>query len=104
MKRSTGFNLLREWATEIAVQYGPHGDIEVVEPGFPNAALTVDIELDRSLAQVLLWPTGSLEVRVVAIASGEAVATESHEMLGEDGLTELLAHTQRLLNKTQASR
>lgn len=96
-------DLLRAWASKLSEKYPAQGQVEVKEPSFPNGALTVDIDLDRTLAQVLLWPSGMLELRVVAVESSEEVATENHEVQDEHELAEVLRRAEMLVATTDAA-
>ena len=103
MNTRVKFDLLRGWASALAKKYSTQGQVEVKEPTFPNGAVTVDIDLDRTLAQVLLWSSGMLELRVVAVESGEEVTTENHQVQDEDELAEVLRRVEALVAATDAA-
>ena len=104
MTEDVKLDSLRKWASMAADEYAPNGQVEVKDPPFANSAVTVDIELERALAQVLLWPSGMLEFRVFAVESGEEVATEHHEVHGSDELVVVLRKVAELLAATEAAR
>lgn len=53
---------------------------------------------------VLLWPSGVLEFRVFAIESGEEVATEHHEVHGNEELVAVLRRVVELMAAAEAAR
>ena len=104
MIKDVKLDSLREWASMIADEYAPNGQVEVKDPLFANSAVTVDIELERTLAQVLLWPSGMLEFRVLAVESGEDLATEYHEVQANDELVGVLRKVAELMATAEAAR
>lgn len=106
MKRNNHFDFLRQWANKLADQYRSREgvEVEVIEPRHPNGALTVNVDFSRTLAQVVLWVTGMLELRVIAIESGAEVATESHELKEGRELSEILQHVETLVQETQVGK
>lgn len=97
------FEYFRRWASRLAETHRTDGEVDVLEPKYPNGAITVGVTLSRTLAQVLLWATGMLELRVIAIESGAEVATEVHELEDRQALSLVLQHAEDLVEKTQAS-
>jgi hypothetical protein len=97
-----GFDLVREWASTLRAAVLSSGEVVVGEPAFPSGGLTVDIDLDRTVGQVILWPTGMLELRVMAVESGDEVATESHQVRDAAELAAVLRRVEELVARTQA--
>src|SRR5689334_12101423 len=92
---------LKAWASILGAQYQGQGRVQVAESQHANGAIVVDIELDRTLAQVLLWPNRMLELHVIAIDSGHDVCLETHNIDSSDTLEAVLARASDLIAANQ---
>jgi hypothetical protein len=90
-------DFLRGWASSLTTVLQPGAEVEVQEPGLPNGALVVNVDASQTLAQVLLWPSGMLEFRVIAVESSEEAATESREIRTIDDLASVLRSVELMI-------
>lgn len=98
---NSNFDTLRAWAEAAQERLGARAEVRVQEPKFANGGLIVELELQRTVAQIMLWPSDMLDLIVLSTASPETVANEHHEVLDSDGLARILDHMERLLRSSE---
>jgi hypothetical protein len=86
----------------LGARYQGQGCVRVEEPKHVNAAIVVDIELDHTVAQVLMWPNGMLDLHVISIDSGHDIALETCEIDSGDTLETVLARASELIAANQS--
>ncbi len=95
------FNLstVRDWVASRLEEISDHGNVFVTEPTTEHGAISVDVDLQHTLAQVLLWPTGSLEIRIVDVESEKELVNEHREVAAPEELACVLESTRRLIRR-----
>lgn len=81
---------LRRWANHTKTAQERRGTVDIREPRFENGGLVVDMLLERAIAQVILWPSGMLDLTVLSTEPDGKEIQEHYEIKDEDDLTRVL--------------
>lgn len=89
------FEALNAWATSLTP-----AKVVVSGPKWERSAVTVDIELPDTVAQVCLWPDGSLDMIALDFETEAELLNEHHEAFTKEALLEHLDRLNSTLHRT----
>lgn len=88
---------LRKWADDARRAWEWCGSLNIQEPKFSGSGLVVELILERTVAQVVLWPSGMLDLSVLSTRLDEAAVEEHYEIESEDHLCQIMNHFDNLI-------